>query len=295
MIVWRLHQCPASWPRPWSSRPWATIVTAVTSATPIISAEAVTAVRPGLRIALSRASRPAAPPRRAAGRPTTLATARTPRANRRTLTGLLASRSAATGAIFVARRAGSAAARTVASVPTSSETTIVRVASVRPSAGRSMPIAVKIACRPAASPTPTPIPAADASRPISSASSSTLARTWRRVAPTIRSRPNSFVRCATVIDSELKIVKAPTSTATPAKASRTVRRMLDEQLERVEGEAVVVGRAADLRARHGRVQRRAQIGALLRARRGCGRSRPWRTACARSRGRRSPRWPCRAT
>ena len=86
----------------------------------------------------------------------------------------------------------------------------------------------------------------------SSASSSTPARTWRRVAPTIRSSPNSFVRCATVIESELKIVKAPTSTATPANASRTVRRMLDEQLERVEREAVVVGRAADLRGRHGR-------------------------------------------
>ena len=88
-----------------------------------------------------------------------------------------------------------------------------------------MPSAVKIACRPAASATPTPIPAAEASSPISSASSSTLPRTWRRVAPTMRSRPNSFVRWATVIDSELKIVNAPTSTATPAKASRTVRRM----------------------------------------------------------------------
>ena len=83
------------------------------------------------------------------------------------------------------------------------------------------------------------------------------------VAPTIRSSPNSFVRCATVIESELKIVNAPTSTATPAKASRIVRRMLTNSLERVEGEAVVVGRAADLRARHGRAQRAAQIGALL--------------------------------
>ena len=52
----------SSAPRLWSSRPWATTVTAVTSATPIISALAVTAVRPGLRIALRRASPPAAPP-----------------------------------------------------------------------------------------------------------------------------------------------------------------------------------------------------------------------------------------
>ena len=46
------------------------MATNVTSARPIISAAAVVAVRAGLRIALSRASRPAAPPRRAAGRPT---------------------------------------------------------------------------------------------------------------------------------------------------------------------------------------------------------------------------------
>ena len=49
-----------------SRRPWATTVTRVTSATPIIIAEAVTAVRPGLRIALRRASRPAEPPTRSA-------------------------------------------------------------------------------------------------------------------------------------------------------------------------------------------------------------------------------------
>ena len=47
----------SSAPRLWSSSPWATTVTAVTSATPIISALAVTAVRPGLRIALRRARR----------------------------------------------------------------------------------------------------------------------------------------------------------------------------------------------------------------------------------------------
>ena len=58
-----------------------------------------------------------------------------------------------------------------------------------------------------------------------SASSSTPRRTWRRLAPTIRSRPNSFVRCATVIESELKIVNEPTTTATPANASRITRRM----------------------------------------------------------------------
>ena len=127
----------SSWPRPCCSRPWATMVTAVTSATPIISALAVTAVRPGLRMALSRASRPAAPPSLAAGRPSSEAMARTPRANSRTLTAPSASRSAATGAIFVARRAGIIAASTVASVPTSSETTTVR-AGERDALGRQL-------------------------------------------------------------------------------------------------------------------------------------------------------------
>ena len=62
-------------------------VTAVTSATPIISADAVTAVRPGLRIALSAGEPAGGAAEAAAGRPTTLASARTPRANSRTLTG----------------------------------------------------------------------------------------------------------------------------------------------------------------------------------------------------------------
>ena len=53
--------------------------TNVTSASPIMSAAAVTAVRPGLRTAFSRASRPAAPPSRRAGQPTTAASGLTRR------------------------------------------------------------------------------------------------------------------------------------------------------------------------------------------------------------------------
>ena len=104
-------------------RPLATTVTAVTSITPIISALAVTAVRPGWRIALRRASPPAEPPIAAAGRPSSPAAARTRRDGRRSLRALgSASRSAATGAIFVARRAGRMPAASVTSVPTSSAT-----------------------------------------------------------------------------------------------------------------------------------------------------------------------------
>jgi hypothetical protein len=45
-----------------SFRPAATTVTSVTSATPMVSATAVVTVRPGWRMALRRASPPAAPP-----------------------------------------------------------------------------------------------------------------------------------------------------------------------------------------------------------------------------------------
>jgi hypothetical protein len=50
-----------------SCKPFPSTATNVTSARPIISADAVTAVRAGLRTLLSRASRPAAPATRAAG------------------------------------------------------------------------------------------------------------------------------------------------------------------------------------------------------------------------------------
>ena len=66
-------------------------------------------------------------------------------------------------------------------------------------------------------------PTSDAPAPISSASDSTEPSTWRRSAPTIRSSPSSRVRWATVIESVLKIVKAPTRMATPPNTSRTTR------------------------------------------------------------------------
>ena len=59
--------------------PEARIETSVTSASPIISAAAVEAVRCGLRRALSWASAPAAPPIRVAGHPSTATSGRTKR------------------------------------------------------------------------------------------------------------------------------------------------------------------------------------------------------------------------
>ena len=58
-------------------RPAAKIVTKATSATPIISAAAVAAVRAGLRIEFSRARRPLTPNSRSSGAPTSQASGRT--------------------------------------------------------------------------------------------------------------------------------------------------------------------------------------------------------------------------
>ena len=48
----------------------------------------------------------------------------------------------------------------------------------------------------------------------------TEARICRRDAPIMRSVANSRVRCATVIESVLKMTKAPTNSAIPANESR---------------------------------------------------------------------------
>ena len=204
----------------------ATTVTAVTSITPIISALAVTAVRPGWRIALRRASRPAEPPTAAAGAPTSPAAPRTIRDGSRSLrpAGSL-SRSAATGAIFVARRAGRKPATSVTSVPTSRATIAVRASNTVPDSGSERSSAPNTAFSPAAMPKPAAMPTIDAPSPRASASSSTEPSTWRRAAPTMRSIANSRVRWATVIESVLKIVNAPTRIATPPNTSRTVLMM----------------------------------------------------------------------
>ena len=47
----------------------------------------------------------------------------------------------------------------------------------------------------------------------------TDARTWRRLAPSVRSVASSRVRCAIVIENVLKMTKAPTKSAMPPNAS----------------------------------------------------------------------------
>jgi hypothetical protein len=83
------------------------------------------------------------------------------------------SRTAAIGCTCVARNAGRSAASAVISTPTASETTIVRVAKTVLACGRSMPKETNSEFRPLASPRPRNNPIADASNPITSASSST--------------------------------------------------------------------------------------------------------------------------
>ena len=79
-----------------------------------------------------------------------------------------------------------------------------------------------MAFRPMATATPAASPITDAMMPTTTASSSTEPSTCRLLAPSARSRPFSRVRCATVIENVLKIMNAPTSSATTAKISRKV-------------------------------------------------------------------------
>ena len=68
------------------------------------------------------------------------------------------------------------------------------------------------------------MPAAEATSPTTTASASTEAMRWERLAPSARSRPSSRVRWATRIEKVLKMMKAPTSRATAAKSIRAVVR-----------------------------------------------------------------------
>jgi len=111
-------------------------------------------------------------------------------------------------------------------VPTISGTRIVRGSITRPDEGRSTPIATKSALMPGASAIPSSSPSAEPTTPSSTPSLSTLESTCRRDAPIALSRPSSRVRCATVIENELKMMNAPTNSDTNPKISRNVLRKL---------------------------------------------------------------------
>ena len=126
------------------------------------------------------------------------------------------SRTAAIGGTRVARSAGMMLASSVITVPSASETRTVRSVKTIPASGRSPPIAVNSL----ASPSPAKSPTTEASSPITRPSITTERMTCLREAPSVRSVANSRVRCATVIDSVLKITNAPTNSAIAPKPSR---------------------------------------------------------------------------
>ena len=132
--------------------------------------------------------------------------------------------SAAIGGTRVARRAGARLASSVIAMPTPIATMTVRGFSGRPASGRPKPIASNRAFRALSIRKPHSRPTSEARKPITSASPSTLRSTCRLVAPSVRSSASSRERWATVIENVLKMMNAPTSTATPANASSAVPR-----------------------------------------------------------------------
>ncbi len=122
-----------------------------------------------------------------------------------------ASRSAATGEIRVARRAGSAAAITVMIVPTRTETISALACTL------NLAVELKTWMSRSATRMPKTKPASEASTPLSAASVMTSVKTWARVAPSARSNASSWVRWATRMLKVLAIRKLPTKTAMKAK------------------------------------------------------------------------------
>ncbi len=104
------------------------------------------------------------------------------------------SRAAAIGGTRVARSAGRTAAIIVMMIPTSSEITIVRVLNTVAAWGRLIPNETSSELSALASSRPRNSPTIEASVPITNASTRTERRTWRRVAPSVRSVANSRVR-----------------------------------------------------------------------------------------------------
>ena len=130
------------------------------------------------------------------------------------------SRTAAIGGTFVARIAGKMPATSVTTIPTVSEISTVLALRFKEVVGRSLLEALKSALTPRASRRPPTRPRSDASTPMTSASSVTDVSSCRRDAPIVRRVANSRMRCATVIESVLKMTNAPTKSAIAPNESR---------------------------------------------------------------------------
>ena len=134
------------------------------------------------------------------------------------------SSSAATGGMRTAPRAGPNAATTVTPTPTSSPTTAVRGSKTSDPGGSVIPNPRSSAWSPSAASTPRPRPITEETSPVTAASPRTDRNTWRRLAPTMRSRASSRVRCPTMIENVLKMVNAPTNREMNAKTSSAVEK-----------------------------------------------------------------------
>ena len=113
------------------------------------------------------------------------------------------SSSAATGGMRTAPRAGPIADTTVTPTPTASPTSTVRGSNTSDPEGSVTPNPLSSAWSPSAASTPRPRPITEETSPVMAASASTEPNTWRRLAPTIRSRASSRVRCPTMIENVL--------------------------------------------------------------------------------------------
>ena len=131
---------------------------------------------------------------------------------------------AAMGEMRTARRAGLTADTTVTPMPMTSAATTVRGAKTRELVGRVTPKPLSRACSPTAARTPRPRPINEATRPTAAASPRTDRNTWRRLAPSTRSRASSRVRWPTMIEKVLKMVNPPTNSEMKAKINRAVEK-----------------------------------------------------------------------
>ncbi len=123
-----------------------------------------------------------------------------------------------------ALRAGRIAAITVTPTPTARPTSTVRGANTSAPVGSVVPNPRSSASSPSAASTPRPRPITAETSPVMAASASTERNTWRRLAPTTRSRASSRVRCPTVIEKVLKMVNPPTNREMNAKTSSAVEK-----------------------------------------------------------------------
>ncbi len=131
----------------------------------------------------------------------------------------LRARSASTGWIRDARRAGSMAAMRVTKMPTiaGDEERIGRKHD-RARGSPSRPSASRPPRRPPGA-RPRPSPITDPMTPMTRACVSMKPMTWSRLAPAARSRPTSRIRSPTVIESVLKMRNAPANRAIAAMSA----------------------------------------------------------------------------